>query len=32
MENRKFRIFETAALIALCVALCVGTWAQSGYV
>ena len=28
MENKKLRLFETAALIALCVALCVGTWAQ----
>lgn len=28
MDERKLRIWETAALTALCIALCVGTWAQ----
>lgn len=29
MKDRTLRIWETAALIALCIALCAGTWAQA---
>ena len=27
--SRKFRLWETAALVSLCVSLCAGTWAQA---
>ena len=29
MDNRKFRLWESALLIALCASLCAGTWAQA---
>lgn len=29
MKDRTLKIWETAALIALCIALCTGTWAQA---
>lgn len=28
MDGKKLKIWETAALMALCIALCTGTWAQ----
>ena len=29
MENRRWKLWETAALLALCVTLCLGTWASA---
>ena len=28
-NSKKFRIWESAALLAICLSLCIGTWAQS---